>query len=162
MGSFVLQSGVTQDFSVHFVYPCLLFLLILVGMSSSFIRVFNKQHDVIVVYGGYQLWSVVWGVVAGFGFVSYAVEYSAVSVASTATAVLLAIFGIFIITFQRVENLKASVDNKNTVLPPRPSRLDAAPLPEEPSNLELNIEDENLMDAEIIDEDLLIKTIRNL
>ena len=163
MGSFVLQSDVTHDFSVHFVYPCLLFLLILVGISSSLIRIFNKQHDMIVVYGGYQLWSLLWGVVIGFGFISYAVTYSVIDIACVATAVFLALFGIFIITYQRVEDVKASVDNKNTVLPPRPSRLeDEAPLPGGPSNLELNIDDESLMDAEIIDEDLLIKTIRNL
>ena len=66
-------------------------------------------------------------------------------------------------TYERAQFLQETNEDKNFSHPPRQMRVEvAAPLPDEPNSLELNIEDENLMDAEIIDEDLLIKTIRNI
>lgn len=159
---FVLQGEVGQDFAIHFIYPCVLFIWVLGGLSSSFLRIFQKKHDLIAVYGGYLIWSLLWALPISLGFINYSVDYEKINLAFSIFSVVLALSGVLILTYQRVELLKSQNDYKTTLHPPRPSRLDAAPLPSEPNSLELNIEDENLMDAELIDEDLLIKTIRNL
>ena len=169
MGAFVLKGSESEDFSIHFLYPLVLMLLVLTGMSSSLIRVFKKQHDIIVIYGGYQMWCLIWSVPVFIAFMNYFVIITSLDIAIYIIAFLSALIGIFMITYQRVENLKQALEEKNIVLPPRPSHFEQVPVTEQPDNisipictdLELNIEDDNLMDAEIIDEDLLIKTIRN-
>lgn len=142
-------------------YPFLLLGFILFSMSSSFLRALKKQHDIVLLYGAFQMWALVFGLVAGFGFVFYGTSYDKIEISSCVMSFLLGETGVVFITYQRMEFLKMKSENKNVVLPPQSSAIDQD-MNEDPQNLELNIDDENLMDAEIIDEDLLIKTIRNI
>ncbi|OMJ68954.1 hypothetical protein SteCoe_33454 [Stentor coeruleus] len=142
-------------------YPFLLLGFILISMSSSFLRALKKQHDIVLLYGAYQMWVLVFGLVAGFGFVFYGTSYNVLEISSCVMSFFIGEIGVVLITYQRMEFLKMKSEDKNVVLPPQSSAMDQD-MNDDPQNLELNIYDDNLMDAEIIDEDLLIKTIRNI
>ena len=141
------------------VFPSVLAALIFMGLSSSFLRGFVKYNDTVVVYGAYLAWTIF------FGFVlTYSLQFEKIDKYTMVylTSGTLAVSGNLLIVFQRTEYLKA-VHEKNVA-----SGLEREIAGEEtediedPQHLELHIDEENLMDAEIIDEDLLIKTIRNI
>lgn len=141
------------------IFPCALTSIICLGLSSSFLKSYTKHYDPIVVYGAYLSWTVLLGFV-----MTYTLQFEKVDKLMMVYLIstLLSICGNLLAVFQRLEYLKA-INEKATVSGIE-SEAQAENLEdlEDPQHLELQIDEENLMDAEIIDEDLLIKTIRNI
>lgn len=141
------------------VFPSVLTAIIFIGLSSSFLRSFVKYNDTIVVYGAYLTWIIF------FGFIlTYSLQFEKVDKYTLVylTSGTFAISGNLLIVFQRTEYLKAIHDKNVASGLERENPAEDTEDIEDPQNLELHIDEENLMDAEIIDEDLLIKTIRNI
>lgn len=141
------------------VFPCALTGLIGLGLASSFIKVYTKHYDPIVVYGSYLSWTVFLSFI-----MTYSLQFDQVDKYTMVCfiATVLCLCGNLLAVFQRIEYLKA-VNEKHTVTGTE-SEVQAEIIDEveDPQHLELQIDEDNLMDAEIIDEDLLIKTIRNI
>lgn len=162
MGVYVVYSNALKDIHPSAVFLSVFLIFTLFGLSISFTKVFIKQYDIVVVHGGYQMWNLIWSLPVSVLFIDHSSDYSYLHLGFILIGFIITLSGVLILTYDRVEHLKTSVENKNIVLPPARSQLDAAPVPAENASIELSIEDENLIDAELIDEDMLIKTIRNL
>ncbi|OMJ70924.1 hypothetical protein SteCoe_30991 [Stentor coeruleus] len=125
-------------------------------MNSSIIKTLNKKHDTIVVFGAFQMWVLLFGFLAGLGFFYNETSYNAIRVTYCVLSGVIGEIGLTFLIYQQIGSLKNMTLSKN-----KPSEEEFA-LNGDPHSLELNIDEENLMDADIIDEDLLIKTIRNI
>lgn len=125
-------------------------------MNSSFIKTLNKKHDVIVVFGAFQMWILLFGFAAGLRFLTSGTSYNAIKVAYCVLSGAIGEIGLTFLIHEQIGSLKNMTINKHK------SSEEELALNGDPHSLELNIEEENLMDVDIIDEDLLIKTIRNI
>jgi hypothetical protein len=143
----------------NLVFPAVLLIFICCGLASSLVKNLLKSHDIVVFLAMFQTWTLVFGF-----FITFFLGFQSLNKASFfyGFAAVLAIAGNSLISLHRVEFLKG-VNQKNIdSFKARDDMLEDVQEDLDPQNLELQIVEDNLMDAEIIDEDLLIKTIRNI
>lgn len=152
------------DFSVYLFFFSILVIFVSLSAVSIFISYFAKQYDLVVVMGGYYLWLICYALPLGVLVVNGGVHYDYRTLFSLCVSTGIVTLGAIMHTYYRIEYLQNFKMNKDVVLPPKPSgkKESSAQFLEEPDSIELTIEDENLMDAEMIDEDSLIKNIKNI
>lgn len=139
----------SMPLSISLLLWCTVIGLVFLSASSAFVRLLSKKHNLVVVLGGYSIWSIVCGLPLALFIVKAGVHYTPGNYASILISACLIIGGI-------IPHTHYKAPPKEFELKPQKN---PAPLPEEP---ELMIEDENLIDTEVIDEDSLIKNIRNI
>ena len=101
----------------------LLVMIICIGIavgtltvSSSFLTEFEKEHDLVIIMGGYYLWSLCYCLPLGT-FISAGVNHSMLNYVAIAFSCVLIIPGIYLHSFTRIEYLKAYKENKYVRMP---------------------------------------------
>jgi hypothetical protein len=143
----------------NMIFPTILVLFICVCLATSFVKALLKQFDFVIVLASYQSWVLVLGFLECFGLGFESVD---LGIAWKVLAVLAGVAGNSLVCLQRIEFLKGPVDRRQEHVSAQDVVEEEWQDEHETGNLELQIVEDNLMDAEIIDEDLLIKTIRNI
>ena len=143
----------------NMIFPTILALFICVCLATSFVKALLKQFDSVIVLASYQSWVLVLGLFECFGL---GFENTDLGLVLKVLAVLAGVAGNSLVCLHRIEFLKGPVDRRQEHVSAQDVTEEEWQDEHESGNLELQIVEDNLMDAEIIDEDLLIKTIRNI
>lgn len=80
-------------------------------MANGFVNQLGKEHDMVIVMGGYYLWSICYSLPLSM-FVSAGVGHGLVNYSAVGIGCLLIVPGIFLHSFRKIEYLKAYKENK--------------------------------------------------
>lgn len=86
------------------------------AVSNSFITELSKEHDLVIVMGGYYLWTICYCIPIGL-FVKAGVEFNALNYIAILVSGMLVLTGIYLHSFMKIEYLKAYKENKYVRVP---------------------------------------------
>jgi hypothetical protein len=130
-------------------------------IASAFLSQLSAVHDSVVVLGSYYLWLVCYALPLGVWALTAGVHYSWLNYAVLVFTSVLSCIGVFILTYGRLEHIQTFKKSQLVSLPPS-SYLPAPPPNREEVKLSLTMEVQDLLDVDSVDEDSLLRSIRNL
>jgi hypothetical protein len=88
---------------------CIIFLSLMI--SNSFIREFTKDNDLVIVMGGYYIWSICYCLPISM-FIDIGVDHTLINKCAVAVSTFLIVPGIYLHSFYKIEYLKAYKEKK--------------------------------------------------
>lgn len=136
-------------------------LAISLAVNSAFLQHLCTSHDLVVVIGSYYLWLVCYTLPLALFVINAGVHYSWLNYSVLMIAALGASVGVFIMTYSRIDHIQTSKKSQLVSLPPS-SYKPAPPPAREEAKLNLTMDVEAMLDVDNIDEDSLLRSIKDL
>lgn len=99
-----------------YIMVCMIITFTATFLSNSFIRVFLITHDLVIVMGGYFMWSLFYCLPLGF-FFSTGIKFSVLNLSALMFGSCLVVSGVYFHSFTKIEYLKAYRESKLNKVP---------------------------------------------
>mmetsp|Transcript_12200 Transcript_12200/g.23140 ORF Transcript_12200/g.23140 Transcript_12200/m.23140 type:complete len:341 (-) Transcript_12200:66-1088(-) len=131
------------------------------AINSAFIGQLCLTHDLVVVIGSYYLWLVCYALPLALFVINAGVHYSWLNYGVLTLSSGGACLGVFILTYSRMDHIQQFKKTQLVSLPPT-SYKPAPPPARDDVKLNLTMDVENLLEIDNIDEDSLLRSIKDL
>jgi hypothetical protein len=162
LSGFPLYSGLLAS--------CAFVATVSLAAASAFLTEITNTYDLVVSLGSYYLWVICYALPLAVCVVNAGVNYTISHYIILTLVSALISMGVFAHTYHRMEMITNNKDKELVVPPPSKGNTELKlmrDISEENTTLDLRklyieMDAENLLDAEIIDEDSLINNIRDI